>query len=419
MSNSTRPKAGDKAAILAAARKFKAKERIPLLAHATGRWGRKINGRLHYFGRVDPALPDFGSGAALAEFHRTSDDLRAGRTPRPKDDDRTTLAEAANKFLSAKAALRDSGEIRPRTWTDYHATCSRIIDVLGKHRAVADLQPDDFRQLRTAFTKGRGVVSLQGDVCRARVFFRFCDTEGLIDRPCKYGTGFDLPSPKTIRQARAARGPRMFEAEEIRQLLDHADVIMKAMILLGVNCGFGQTDLARLPKTAIKGGWIDYGRPKTGIERRIPLWRETIDAVQAAIAIRPQPKDPGDEKLVFLTPEGLPVVRDRPARDKAKADAGLTVHTDTVGPAFRSLMKACNLSGHRNFYALRHGLETIGGDTGDQVAVSAIMGHAPRAGDMSAVYRERIDDARLIAVTNHVRAWLWPNRRAGRRRRAR
>jgi hypothetical protein len=28
--------------------------------------------------------------------------------------------------------------------------------------------------------------------------------------------------------------------------------------------------------------------------------------------------------------------------------------------------------------------------------------------DKDPIYRERIDDARLLAVTEHVRRWLWP-----------
>ena len=59
------------------------------------------------------------------------------------------------------------------------------------------------------------------------------------------------------------------------------------------------------------------------------------------------------------------------------------------------------------FYALRHTFETIGGESRDQVAVDHIMGHSPAAGDMSAVYRERISDERLRAVVNHVHGWLF------------
>ena len=59
--------------------------------------------------------------------------------------------------------------------------------------------------------------------------------------------------------------------------------------------------------------------------------------------------------------------------------------------------------GH-TFYALRHTFETIGGESRDQVAVDAIMGHS--RDDMASVYRERIGDDRLRAVVEHVRQWL-------------
>jgi hypothetical protein len=37
------------------------------------------------------------------------------------------------------------------------------------------------------------------------------------------------------------------------------------------------------------------------------------------------------------------------------------------------------------------------------------MGHAEASNDMSAVYNEKsVDDARLRAVTDYVRAWLFP-----------
>ena len=59
-----------------------------------------------------------------------------------------------------------------------------------------------------------------------------------------------------------------------------------------------------------------------------------------------------------------------------------------------------------SFYALRHTFETVGGDSRDQVAVDAIMGHV--RDDMASLYREKIDDERLEAVTRHVHKWLYP-----------
>ncbi|MDP6719965.1 MAG: hypothetical protein QGF59_14995, partial [Pirellulaceae bacterium] len=57
------------------------------------------------------------------------------------------------------------------------------------------------------------------------------------------------------------------------------------------------------------------------------------------------------------------------------------------------------------FYTLRHAFETIAGESRDQVAVDAIMGH--ERGDMASIYRERISDERLQNVVETVRAWLF------------
>jgi hypothetical protein len=63
------------------------------------------------------------------------------------------------------------------------------------------------------------------------------------------------------------------------------------------------------------------------------------------------------------------------------------------------------------FYALRHTTETVGGEVRDQVALDHIMGHAPQASDMGSVYREKIGDDRLEAVTDHIHEWLFPKQR--------
>ena len=75
----------------------------------------------------------------------------------------------------------------------------------------------------------------------------------------------------------------MFEADEIRRILDVAGPIRRAMVLLGANCGFGNTDVATLPQAAVDldSGWIDFPRPKTEINRRVPLWPETVTALLA------------------------------------------------------------------------------------------------------------------------------------------
>ena len=75
------------------------------------------------------------------------------------------------------------------------------------------------------------------------------------------------------------------------------------MVLLGINCGFGNHDVGSLTVGSLdlKAGWVDHPRPKTRAERRCPLWPETIEALQKVLRRRPEPDRREHAKLVFLT----------------------------------------------------------------------------------------------------------------------
>jgi integrase len=72
------------------------------------------------------------------------------------------------------------------------------------------------------------------------------------------------------------------------------------------------------------------------------------------------------------------------------------------------LLRRLGIDGRRGlgFYTLRHVHRTIADEAKDPAACDHIMGHA--RDDMASVYRERISDERLKAVSEHVRKWLWP-----------
>jgi integrase len=177
---------------------------------------------------------------------------------------------------------------------------------------------------------------------------------------------------------------------------------LKAMILLAANCALGQTDCANVPQSALDldNGWLDFPRPKTGIDRHCPLWPETVEAVREAISRRPNPKGEADADLVFVTKYG-----NRWVRSSNHADPGQRVAIDAVAHEFSILLKRLSINGKRNFYALRHGFQTVAGEAKDPDATSAIMGHAQN--DMASVYRERISDERLRAVVDSVHRWLF------------
>lgn len=360
---------------------------FPLFAHATRRWAKKIRGKLHYFGPWDD--PD----AALQRYVDQRDDLHAGRTPRVSSDG-LTVRDLLNRFLTSKQRFQESGEITGRTFREYRATCERIADAFGLNRLVDDLGSDDFESLRADMARCWGPVTLGNEVQRMRVVFKYAYDAGLIDRPVRLGPNFKRPSTRILRRHRAEKGPRMFESNELRAMLEVVKGQLRTMILLGINCGFGNQDVGTLPMTALDldGGWVSYARPKTGIARRCPLWAETVAALGPTIVRRRTPKDEGLARLVFITKYGASWVKDnsdRPvSKEMTKVLKQLGIHRPGVG-----------------FYALRHTFETIGGETRDQVAVDHIMGHA--RDDMASLYRERISDERLVAVTDYVRNWLF------------
>jgi len=365
----------------------------PLFAHASGRWAKKILGKFHYFGKWTDE-PDGGSMAALGRYEEVASDLHAGREPRRSPDGAATVADVCNEYMAAKEHALNAGEIVDRTFAEQHKACGYVCRQLGKRRAVEGLTASDFREMRAEMGERLGPVTLGVWVQRVRAIFRFAYDEGLIDKPVRYGQAFSPPPAKLMRQKRAEAGLKMFSPEEIHKLLEAASVPMRAMVLLGANCGFGNADIGRLPLTALdlEDRWVNYARGKTGVGRRCALWPETVSALKEAIAQRPKPKDEKAAELVFLLENGTSWFKDQ---------------QDPLGRKFGALRRQVGMFRRGcAFYALRHGFETVAGESIDQVAVNAVMGHVDSS--MAGRYREKISDSRLRAVSDHVRAWLWP-----------
>jgi hypothetical protein len=187
---------------------------FPLFPHACGQWAKKIKGRMHYFGVwSDPA-------ASEALYGKQAADLHAGRKPRAMAAaDQWTVKAVVNAFLVSKRALVDSGELAMVSWKDYQETGQRIVDAFGRERLVDDVAADDFEALRSQLARKWGPVTLGNEINRVRVLFKYAYDAGLLGQPMRFGPGFKRPSKKVLRIERAKKGPRMFEAEEIRQLL--------------------------------------------------------------------------------------------------------------------------------------------------------------------------------------------------------
>jgi len=387
---------------------------FPLFPHQNGQWAKKIAGQLVYFGTWEE------TDKALTRWYAFRDAKIAGRPYRDPYIDATdpdaplTVRDLCNKFLNSKRAARDDGELSPRTFADYFTTCKRIVDTFGKDTSVATLGPSEFEWYRRALAKKFGPVAIGNEVNRVRSIFKYADSQDLLSKPVKFGDQFKRPSQKQIRLERASKPKRMFEPAELRKLIDAAPTTMKAMVLLGVNCGLGNTDCSEMEfrHLDLRRGWLDYPRPKTGVDRKAKLWPETMAAIERAIGERKAPKETADKDRVFLTQTGrrwikvnMRQVEKGEDQDAVKREVSGTP-ADALSQEFTKLIREIKI--HRpglGFYTLRHVFETVAGGTRDQVAVDFAMGHSDPS--MAAKYREEIGDERLEDIADHVHQWLY------------
>ena len=363
----------------------RAKRKVPLSIHkASGLWCKVRKGKRYYFERV---ADDPDGTKSLDQWL----EVLAGRTTKRSGE--LLLKNLCNQWLAHKQAKLDAGEIVQDTWSEYHHTCELVLGSIDKELEVSRILPSDFEKLRSKMAKRFGPVTLGKHIGQVRSLFKYGYDAGLIDSPAKFGPGFVKPAAKRLRKQRNSRGQQDFTAAEIQQLLKTSNANWQAMILLGVQSGFGNRDVAELTASVIDldNGWIDYPRAKTETNRRVPLWAETVAALRAVIE-----HHPGGTDRLFVGDRG----RDYTAEH----------HTgnNRITGAFKPVLKAAGFpETGRGFYCLRRTFQTQAEECGDLAAVKSLMGHLPREDDMSDRYRQRVSDERLRRCVDTVRNWLF------------
>lgn len=339
----------------------------PLFAHQSGVWARKIKGKLHYFGPWDK--PDEAKARHDREIHY----LQSGEQP-PEAE--TTIGSLCAAFLTEKEALKDTGDINEQSYYEYKTVVDAVKGHFGETRPVATLIPTAFAGLRTALAKKQdgtqySPVTLKRRLTIARMIFVYANEEMGIT--IRYKRGLQSPSSRIVRQAARERGKLMYQAADIRKLVDKAEPHLKAMVLLGINCAMGPDDCVRFPTSALQDGFHTFARNKTGVERRCPLWPETQVALKAL---------PKTDDHVFN---------------------GRKWDKYVVGRQFAALCKTAGVEniGH---YSLRRTFETIAKNAEvNQSVIDKIMGHTRQ--DMSEVYNQHTYDQQLLKCVNYVRSW--------------
>lgn len=334
---------------------------FPLYAHASGQWAKKIKGKAYYFGKwEDPQ-------AALRRYLAEKDYLLAGQVP-PSESGHS-ISYICDRYLQSRLVDVKTGELEQGSFDKYQEYLQFFSDLAGDKK-VEHLTQADLRKIREKMAEGVGTSTLSNRVRIARMALRW--SRELTGQEFQFGK-FREPGAKAKRKARAEAGAKMVSREDILRVLDAANPDMKAMVLLGINCAFGNTDCSKLEWKYVdmEGGWHSFARPKTYVPRKAKLWPETVEALAAV---------KGSGERVFTTKYGNPWKTTAIAHE-------------------------CEKLGIR-YYDLRRTFRTVADETLETMAIRMVMGHTPREDDMDSRYVQSIKDERLEVVARYVRAWL-------------
>ena len=303
----------------------------PCYAHRNGQWAKKIEGRTLFFGswRDDP------HGVRAEQAYRQFID-----DPMPEG---LTVADSLNLWLHMKNSRRKTGELGATTFRGYKMTAERVLAVIARNRLVDELTPADFERLRTSMAETLSLASIDVELSKVRVWLNW--VEDTYDVRVKTGQSLRKPAKKNMLKQRTRKE---FSRDEILTMLNAAEDqrFWRAAILLGINGGYGPSDLNHLRTTHIR--WdeqlIEFPRPKTAEERVTPLWDETTEALKALCTT---------SESVFTRADGSPL-----ERETAEC-------TRYLSARFRAFIEPLGLwQPHRGFYTLRRMHRTISDTAG-------------------------------------------------------
>ena len=330
-------------------------DKFPLTLHPTGQYCKKIKGKLYYFGS--------DKQKALERYLEQAFFLHAGKGAKNKSAyDNLSLKTLCNLYIDHQESRSAIGEIKSRQVYDQILLLRDFVKYIGPNRVVSDISTIDLQNYRRKVIKsGKAPNTINNRLAAVKAMYNWALDNEIID---------NIPNLKAIKKiTRLKAGRPIFIIDQVKKLLDCADTKMKAMIWLGLNCGFGCTDCAELrwDHLNLTDGRVSFPRGKTGISRNLLLWAETIEALKAV---------PKSGELVFYTSKKNPWVRT--IKSTGKDGRIRYTNNNTISKQFSKLLRKASIKVEKGvgFYTLRRTAATLAAKSGDPFAVQRILGHA-------------------------------------------
>jgi len=228
-----------------------------------------------------------------------------------------TVGHHVERFLARKMVEVEAGEISPGRYESYRCEIEAFRDWFGGERLIKDLNAarleDYLVHLRTEITRGAIAAKTAAERLKtAKQFIRGLWETELIALPRNIDS-------RKMRLTVPAPDKKTIPISELKKLLKEAHGRARLYLLLMLNCGFLQTDIATLRHDEVdwKQGRIKRRRSKTRAHERVPevdylLWKETLRLLRQHRS--------NHETLALVNEDGNPLRSERIVEGKNKVN---------------------------------------------------------------------------------------------------
>ena len=355
----------------------KRSDKLPLTLHPTGQYCKKIKGKLFYFGT--------DKNIALERYYEQAAYLHTGKgNPLNCTNNHLSLKTVCNLYLDYQESRATIDEITRSYVYDQTRLLRDFVLYIGPNRIISEISTIDLQNYRKKLVKtGKAADTINNRITAIKTMYNWALDNGIID---------STPNLKAVKKIVISKTEKpTFNIAQIQKLLQHASTQMKAMIWLGLNCGFGCTDCAELKWENFNSEKtrVCFPRGKTGMPRNLPLWHETVSAIENV---------PKLGNLVFYTSKGNAWVRVIHSFDKYKKEK--YTKENGISKEFSKLLKRACIKTERGvgFYTLRRTAATLTAKSGDPFAVQRLLGHADLK--MATTYVQDVSEQTDRAINN-------------------
>jgi len=241
------------------------------------------------------------SPEALQEAERvrrtliTSNEPEANQKPMIE----SVVADRSNQLTIADGVEKYCNMVDMKDCSPSHKSSTRHrLKKITRLKGSLPLASLDTMELSSIVSLLRSKTDTHNIIRTTKAFLRWLDDMELWEAPRRFERIFPL-----ARKVSSSVKIATFTIEQLTQMYSAADKRIRLWMLLSLNCGFANMEVATLKQSEVdlQCGYIERVRGKTGVSGKWKLWSETIEA------LKPYCKGK-DDTLVLTSEAGTPLV---------------------------------------------------------------------------------------------------------------